>query len=150
MKLMVALRMDELVLTPNNALPKRRICVKHKPILSSNLLSIFLTMLWRTSLSFWNRGQWTKKCRHDSTSVPHQQIGFKESWKLYLNLCPRKWLRPVRSLVTSLNPLRLWQLNKLFKVGLMNCKIFFFEKFSIFETAYDIAILLMQHLKFDL
>ena len=86
-------------------------------------------MLKRISLSFWNMWQWRKKCRQDSTSVPHLQIRFKESWKLCLYLCSRKWLRPVHSLVTSLIHLGLWQLKKL---GLMNCKFFFRNVKNIF------------------
>ena len=43
---------------------------------------------------------------------------------LYLNLCLRKQLKPVYNLVASLISLGLWQLKELFKVGLMNCKIF--------------------------
>ena len=84
-------------------------------------------MLRRITLSFWNTVKWRKKCRHDSTSVPHLQIGLKESWKLCLNLCSRKWLRTVHSLVTSLIPLGLWKLKKLLKVGVMNCRIFLFK-----------------------
>ena len=129
---MVVLRMDELVLTSNDLLPKRRIFVKLKLLESNNLLSMFLTMLRRISLSFWNRGHWRKKCTHDSKSVPHLQIGFKESWKLCLNLCSGKWLRPVRSLVISFIPLELRQLKKLFKVGLMDCKIFFKKIWKLF------------------
>ena len=46
-------------------------------------------MLRRISLSFWDRGQWRKKWRHDSTSVLHLKIEFK-SWKLCLTLSRRR------------------------------------------------------------
>ena len=94
-------------------------------------MSIFLTVLRRISLLFWNRGKWAEKCGYDSTSVPHPQIGYKESWKLCLNLSSRKLLRPLCCLVKSWIPLRLWQLKKLFKFDLSNYKNFFFFKCEI-------------------
>ena len=66
--------------------------------------------------------------------MPHLQIGFKEYWKLCLILCSHKWLRPVRSFVTSLIPLWLWQLKKLFKVSLMNWKTFFWKMWKLFSS----------------
>ena len=47
-------------------------------------------------------------------------------WKLCLNLCSRKWLRPRCSLVRYLIPLQLLQLNTLFWDGLIN-----FTKFRL-------------------
>ena len=62
-----------------------------------------------------------------STSRPHKQNGFKVSWKLCLNLCSRKWLRPRCSLVRHLIPSQLWQLNSLFGDGLINFNKFFLK-----------------------
>ena len=62
-----------------------------------------------------------------STSRPHEQKGFRVSWKLCLNLCSRKWLRPRRSLVMYFVFFQLWQLNTLFRDGLINFNKFFLE-----------------------
>ena len=66
-------------------------------------------------------------CIFVSTSRPHKQNGFRVSWKLCLNLCSRKWLRPRRSLVRYLIPLQLWQLETLFGDGLINFNKFFLK-----------------------
>ena len=66
------------------------------------------------------QGAVKKKCVFVSTSRPQEQNGFRVSWKLDLNLCSRKWLRPRRSLGRYLIPLQLWQLNTLFGDGLIN------------------------------
>ena len=52
----------------------------------------------------------------------HQEIEFKESWVLFLNLCSRKWLRPVNGLVKSLI---MAAKKKLFKVSVIDCKYTF-------------------------
>ena len=44
-------------------------------------------------------------------------------WKLLLNLCSRRWLRPKRSRVVNLTPLWLQQLKQLLVVGLINLRI---------------------------
>ena len=62
-----------------------------------------------------------------STSRPHEQNGFRVSWKLCLNLCWRKWLRPRRSLVRYLISLQLRQLNTLFRDSLINFNKFFLK-----------------------
>ena len=66
-----------------------------------------------------------KKCVF--ASRPHEQNGFKVSWKVPLNLCSRNWLRPMRSLVRYLISLQLWQLNTLFRDGLINFNKFFLK-----------------------
>ena len=60
-------------------------------------------------------------------SIRWQQLhkGFKNSWKLCLNLCSLKWLKPRRSRVISLIPLGLWQLYTELAVGLIKWRIFF-------------------------
>ena len=57
----------------------------------------------------------------------HEQNGFEVSWKVFLNLCSRKWLRPRRILVGYLIPLQLQQLNTLFGDSLVNFKKFFLK-----------------------
>lgn len=49
------------------------------------------------------------------------------------NSCSRKWLRPMRRVVTILIALRLWQLQKLFEDSLMICKIFFLKTWKLFS-----------------
>ena len=68
-----------------------------------------------------------KNCVFVSTSRSHEQNGFRESYKLYLNLRSRKWLRPRFSLVRYLIPLQLWQLKALFGDGLINFNKFFLK-----------------------
>ena len=51
--------------------------------------------------------------------------GFKDSWKLCLNLCSLKRLKPRGSRVISLIPLGLWQLYTELAAGLKNWRIFF-------------------------
>ena len=85
-------------------------------------LSISLTVLKRVHLWLLNKEQWREKCIFVSTSRPNEQTGFRVSWKLYLNLCSRKWLRSKRSLVRYLIHLQLWQLKTLFVDSLINFK----------------------------
>ena len=61
-------------------------------------------------------------------SLPQQQIGFKQSRKLCLNLWSLRWLKPNLSLIISFIPIRLWQLKVLLGVGLMNCAMFFLKR----------------------
>ena len=112
-----------LVLLSIDASPKSKIFVKVESDLSSSFSLISLRFLRRVNFSLLKKGQWSKKCEVDSTSIPHEQRGFKQSWKLCLNLCSRKWLRPRRNLVTYLIPCGLWQSKTLLGAGLINCKI---------------------------
>ena len=50
-------------------------------------------------LSLTNKGQWRTKWVVDSMSWPQLYKGLIESWKLWLNLCSLKWLKPSRSSV---------------------------------------------------
>ena len=61
-------------------------------------------------------------------SLPQQQIGYKQSRKLCLNLWSLRWLKPNLSLVISFIPVGLWQLKVLFGVGRMNCKMLFLKR----------------------
>ena len=60
-------------------------------------------------------------------SWPQQQIGFKQSRKLCLNLWSLRWLKPNLSLVISFIPIGLWQLKVLLAVARMNCKMLFLK-----------------------
>ena len=107
----------------NELLPKRRVFIKTGSERSRRLLSIFSMVLRRVHLSVIYVGQWRRKCLADSISKPQLQNVFKESWKLCLNLCSRKWLKPSCSLVINLIPLGLWQLKRLLADGLINFRI---------------------------
>ena len=66
-------------------------------------------------------------------SLPQQQIGFKQSRKLCLNLCSRRWIKPKPSLVISFIPIGLWQLKVLLGVGHINCKMLFWKRTNFSE-----------------
>ena len=73
------------------------------------------------------RGQWSRKWLVVSISWPQEQKGFTVSWKLWLNLCSRRWLSPSLSLVKNVIPSGWWQLKTLFDDGLIKLKIFFLK-----------------------
>ena len=95
----------------NELLPKRRVLIKTGSQRSRRLLSMFTRVLRRVRLSIIYVGQW-RRCAVDSISKQQLQNGFKKSWKLCLNFCSRKWLKPSRSLVINLILLGLLQLKK--------------------------------------
>ena len=129
----VALRTFLLASVSNELLPKRRVLIKTGSQRSRRLLSMFTRVLRRVRLSIIYVGQWRRKCAVDSISKPQLQNGFKESWKLCLNLCSRKWLKPSRSLVINLIPLGLWQLKRLLADGLINFSTLFLEILKLLE-----------------
>ena len=114
-------------------LPKRRVFIKTGLQRSRRLLSIFSIKLRRVRLSVIYVGEWRRKWAVDSISKPRLQNGFKESWKLCLNLRSRKWLKPSRSLVINLIPLGLWQLKRLLADGLINFRILFLKILKLLE-----------------
>ena len=65
--------------------------------------------------------------------LPQQQIGFKQSRKLCLNLWSLRWHRPNLSLVISFIPIGLWHLKVLLGVGGMNCKMLFLKRARLSE-----------------
>ena len=130
---MVALRTFVLASVSNELLPKRRVLIKTGSQRSRRLLSVLTRVLRRVRLSIIYVGQWRRKCAVDSISKPQLQNGFKESWKLCLNLCSRKWLKPSRSLVINLIPLGLWQLKRLLADGLINFRILFLKILKLLE-----------------
>ena len=123
----VAYRTFVLASASNEFLPKRRAFIKTGSQRSRRLLSIFSIVLRRVRLSIIYVGQWRRKCPVDSKSKPQQQNRFKGSWKLCLNLCSSKWLKPSHSLVINLIPLGLWQLKRLLADGLINFRILFLK-----------------------
>ena len=122
-----------LAFVSNELLPKRRVLIKTGSQKCRRLLSMFFMVLRRVCLSVIYMGQWRRKCAVDSISKPQLQNGFKESWKLCLNLCSRKWLKPSRSLVINLIPLGLWQLKRLLADGLINFRILFLKILKLLE-----------------
>ena len=68
-----------------------------------------------------------------SISLPQPQIGLSESWKLCLNLCSRRWLKPNLNLVNNLTPLGLWQLKTVLPEGRMKFKSVFLKIFKLSE-----------------
>ena len=66
-------------------------------------------------------------------SLPQQQVGFKQSRKLCLNLWSLRWLKPSLSLVISFIPTELWQLKVLLGVGHMNCKMLLLKRVRLSE-----------------
>ena len=124
----------------NELLPKRKVSIKTGSQRSRRLLSMFSMVLKRVRLSVISVGQWRRKCAVDSISKPQLQNGFKESWKLCLNLCSRKWLKPSRSLVINLIPLGLWQLKRLLADGLISFRILFLKcwNFLYYDEVYPI------------
>ena len=115
-------------------LPKRRFLVTFESVLVSNVLSMLLIVLRRACLWIKKTRLCRKKWFVDSTSRPQEQRGVKESWKLCLNLCSHKWLRPRWSLVANLIPLELTQLKKLFVVGLMKLQIPFWKTGKLLQS----------------
>ena len=80
----------------------------------TEILEIIINVFYgaRESISVIYMGQRRRKFAVDSISKPQLQNWFKESWKICLNLCSRKWLKLSRSLVINLIPLELWQFKK--------------------------------------
>ena len=81
-------------------------------------------VLRRVRLSLKKKGQWRKKWVVDSISWSQLHKGFNVSWKLCLNLCSLKWLKPSLSLVISLIPLGLRISKTEFGEGRMKLSIF--------------------------
>ena len=78
-------------------------------------------------------GQWWRNLKVVSMSLPQQQIGFKQSRKLYLNLWSRRWLKPNLSLANNFILVGLWQLKVLFEDACINCKMLFWKKAKLSE-----------------
>ena len=83
-------------------------------------------MLRSVYLSLLNAGQWRRKCEVDLISKPQQWTGFKQYWKLCLNLCSCKWIRTACNLVISLILLWSSQWKTSHDEGLINLRMLFF------------------------
>ena len=89
-------------------LAKRRMLTK---LLSGVLmisLSIDLMFLIRVCLGNEKRWQWRKKWTLFSTLKLHEQSGFMQSLKLWLNLWLLRWLKPNLRRVNNFKPVELW------------------------------------------
>ena len=115
---------SKLLLEVWGVLPKSNICVRSESVKSNSLQSRLRIVLRRVRLSLIKKGQWRKKWVADSISWPQLHKGFIVSWRLCLNLCYLKWLRPSLSLVISLIPLGLWISKTEFGEGRMKLSIF--------------------------
>ena len=109
---MDALRIREFFSNSDNELLNRNVSIKEDSFVSINLQSIFFRVLRRVILLSSNKGQWRKKWDVDSTSIPQLQKGLIQFWKLWLNLCSRRWLSPRPNRIISLILLWLQQLKK--------------------------------------
>ena len=84
--------------------------------LESSLWSLFMILvIW--VIKFWQR---RKKWEVDTISRLQEHSGLIASWKLCLNLCSLRWLKPTRSLVSSFIPYMSTTLNTLFGIVLIN------------------------------
>ena len=87
--------------------------------------------------------QWRKKWIVVLICRPQLQNGSRESWKLCLNLCSRKWLSPTRNLVSSLIPWGLCTLNVLLGLGLINLRICFLK--ALTDSEFRILLSSLFH-----
>ena len=96
-------------------------------------------MFRRVILLYEYVGQWCRKWLDVSISFPHKQRGLRQSWKLCLNLCSWKWLKPRHNLFISLIPIGLWQLQMLFGLGNMNFKTLLLKKATLSELRMSVS-----------
>ena len=138
--LIAALRTFVLASVSNELQPKRRVLIKTGSQRSRRLLSICPIVLRRVRLSIIYMGQWRRKCAVDSISKLQLQNGFRGSWKLCLDLCSRKWLKPSHSLAINLIPLGLRQWKRLLADVLINFRILFLKILSFlwYDQVYSI------------
>ena len=85
----------------------------------------------KESASFINK-EGTVEEKVSSRSWPQLHKGSIVSWKLCLNLCSLKWLRPSLSLVISLIPSGLWIWKK--ELGEV-CKYFFLKDWNTLRVS---------------
>ena len=94
---------------------------------SNSLLSRLSIVPRRVRFSLIKKGWWRKRWVADSIFWPQLHNGFVVSWKLCLNLCSLKWLRPSLSLVIDLIPLGFWISKKYFGGRSYEFKYFFLK-----------------------
>ena len=71
----------------------KRFCDKEEFVKSSTLQSVLFKVFRMVYLSSLNIRQWRRTCEVASISKLQLLIGFKQFWKLCLNIMSRKWLR---------------------------------------------------------
>ena len=91
----------------NNELLNSSVPIREDSFVPINLQSILFRVFRRVILLSWNIGQRRKKLDVDSISISKLHRGSLQFWKLWLNLCSRRWLSPRRSRVINLIPLWL-------------------------------------------
>ena len=91
----------------NNELLNSSVPIREDSFVPINLQSILFRVFRRVILLSWNIGQRRKKLDVDSISISQLHRGSLQFWKLWLNLCSRRWLSPRRSRVINLIPLWL-------------------------------------------
>ena len=101
-------------------LPNIKVCISQKLVLSNKLWSILTKLLRGMQRSLLYSGQWCKKWMADSISLPQLHMGLIVSWKLCLNICSCRWLRPSRIRVIYLIAIGLWQSKNKLGEGRMN------------------------------
>ena len=87
--------------------------------------------------------QWKKKWVVVLICRPQLQNGSRESWKLCLDLCSRKWLSPTRNLVSSSIPWGLCTLNVLLGLGLINLRACFLK--ALTDSEFRILLSSLFH-----
>ena len=96
-------------------------------------LSVLPMIFRRVDLSFEILGQWGRKWADVSISLPQLHIRLSEYWKLCLNLCSWRWLKPNLNLGNNLTPFGLWQLKTVLPEGRMKFKSVFLKIFKLSE-----------------
>ena len=96
-----------------------------------------LHMIFRKfDLSFEKLGQWRRKWADFSISLPQLQIALSESWKLCLNLCSRRWLKPNLNLVNNLLLLDYDNWKQYFQKDVWSSKVFSWRYSSFLNCEY--------------
>ena len=101
---MVALIISLLVELGKSGLPNKSVLKTEFSFSAIILALIFISLFKRVCLWVVKFGQWRKKWTVDSISFPQLHKGSTESWKLCLNLCSFKWLKPILRRVRSFSP----------------------------------------------
>ena len=102
-------------------LPNSRVCVIEKPVSCSKLWSMLTKLLRSVRCSSLFKGKWRRKNLNGRfNTLPQLHVGLTVSWKLCLNLCSCRWLRPSRIRVIYLIATGFWQSKNELEEGRMN------------------------------
>ena len=104
--------------------------VSEKSVLSNGVWSMLTKLFRSVRSSLLYKEQWRKKWIADSTSLPQLHIRFSVSWKLCLNLCSYRWLRPSGIRVIYLILIGLWQSQNELEEGRMNFSMLLLKIFK--------------------